>query len=141
MIQSSPKTRVLLVDNDPSQLELIGLSIGSMDKSFTFETATSAEKALELIYSRTFDCIVSDYMIPWMNGLELYEKLRFEGYATPFILFTLVDDEKVAKKALAAGVDVYLGKEPNLDIFSVLAQHIKSLVSSHRAQKALYAHA
>jgi len=137
MIQPSPKIRVLLVDNDPGQLELIDLSIGSMDKSFIFEMATSAAKALELIHGQTFDCIVSDVLIPWMNGLELCEKLRLEGYDTPFIIFTFVDDEKLIRRALTVGVDAYVGKEPNLAIYSVLAEKIRNLVLRHRAKKTL----
>jgi CheY-like chemotaxis protein len=64
MIQPGSNLHVLLVEDDPSQLELIKLSLGSMDKSFIFETAYSAEKAQELIHSHPFDCIVSNYFMP-----------------------------------------------------------------------------
>ncbi len=132
MNQPTSKIRVLLVDDDPSQLELIDTAIGSVDNSFTFETANSADRALELIHKQPFDCIVSNYIMPRMNGLEFCEKLRAERCETPFILFTCHDDQKVVERAFAVGVDHFLGKEPNLAIYSELAQQVKSLVMRRR---------
>ena len=82
--------RVLLVDDDPNQLEIINLSMGGEDQSFHLETARSADKALELLKEKQFDCIVSDYQMPRMNGVEFCEKLRGEGYEDSFILFIMI---------------------------------------------------
>ncbi len=129
MIQPSSNICVLLVDDDPCQLELTETVIHGLDKDLTFEKANSAYKALELIHDQHFDCIVSKYIMPRMSGLELLEKLKAEGHRVPFILFTGQDDEKVVERARLIGVDGYIEKEPNLAVYGVLAQRIKSLVS------------
>ncbi len=134
MIQPSSNIRVLLVDDDPNQLELLDISIRSIDESFLIESANSAEKALELIHNRPFDCIISDYVMPRMNGLELCERLRVEENDTPFILFTYQDDQRVVERAFSFGVDAFLGNEPNLAIYSVLVQKVNSLVSGRHAR-------
>jgi CheY-like chemotaxis protein len=105
-----------------------------MDNSFIFEKANSVEKAQELIHSQPFDCIVSNYFMPRVNGVDFCEKLRAEGCDTPFILFTVQDDKKVLERALSFGVDDYLEKGPSLEINAVLAEKIKSLVSRHRSE-------
>jgi CheY-like chemotaxis protein len=134
MIQPSSNIRALLVDDDPDQLELIDMAIGNMDKSLIVESVSSSEKALELIHSQPFDCIISDYIMPVMNGLELCEKLRAEGCNTPFILFTCQDDEKVVDRAYKVGVD-YLQKEPSLTTYNILSQLVRNLVLKGRAEE------
>jgi CheY-like chemotaxis protein len=137
MIQPGSKIRVLLVDHDITQLEMIEIALGRTEKAFIFATANSAAEALELIHIQPFDCIISDYVMPIMNGVEFCEKLRAEGYYTPFILFTYRDDVKMIEKAFKSGIDSYLEKLPSLDIYSVLAQRVKDLVSTYRASHAL----
>jgi CheY-like chemotaxis protein len=139
LIQPDSKIRVMLVDNEATQLELIEISLGRTEKSFIFKTAKSATEALELMraHSQSFDCIISDYVMPIMNGVELCEKLRAEGCCLPFILFTLRDDIKMIERAFESGVDSYLEKLPSLDIYSVLAQSVKNLGSTYRASHAL----
>jgi CheY-like chemotaxis protein len=130
MIQLSPNIRVLLVDDDPCQLELIETAIRGIDKSLIFERTCSGEKALELIHDQHFDCLVSNYVMPRMSGIELFMKLRAEGYDLPFIIFTALDDEGVAKRARQIGVDEFIEKGPSITVYNALAQRIVSLVSA-----------
>ncbi len=135
MSQHPLNLRVLLVDDDDTHLELSEMALRRIDASFIFNTAGSAEKALELIHGQTFDCIVSNYTMYRMNGVEFCERLRGEGCDTPFILFTCRDDEKMVERAFKAGVDSYLEKGPSLDVYIVLVQRIMNLVSTHRVEE------
>jgi CheY-like chemotaxis protein len=63
MSQKSAETRLLLVDDDATQLQLLDISLERIDESFTFEQTSSCEKALEIISRWPFDCIVSNYTI------------------------------------------------------------------------------
>ena len=132
MIQSSPKIRVLLVDDDPCQLELMETAIRGIDKSLIFERTCSGERALELVHGQRFDCFVSNYVMPRMSGVELFMKLRADGYDVPFIIFSGLDDGKVAKAARQMGVDDFIEKGPSLTVYSVLAKRIVSLVSAKK---------
>lgn len=124
--------RVLLVDDDPNQLEIINFSMGGEDQSLHLETAISADKALELLKEKKFDCVVSDYQMPRMNGVEFCEKLRGEGYEDSFVLFTCHDEDEVEERALKVGADDCLVKGENLSSISVLGKRIKDIVSRRR---------
>lgn len=60
------------------------------------------------------DCLVVDYKMAELDGLELALRLRRLDVSTPIILITGYPDEKIAAKARAAGVSQVLLK-PNLE--------------------------
>ena len=81
------------------------------------------------------DCIVSDYDMPGMNGLELLAEIRAEHPGLPFILFTGKGSEEIAAKAISKGVTDYLQKKGGTDQYTVLANRIKNSVERYRATK------
>jgi len=83
-----------------------------------------------LIHNQHFDCLVSNYVMPRMNCLELYKVLRAEGCDVPFILFTCLDDEGVANRAHVMGVESYILKSSSLEVYNLLVQSVVSLVSA-----------
>jgi PAS domain S-box-containing protein len=129
--------RVLLIDDEPDELLLTKTNLSMIDSSLNMEVASSAGEALKLLEVNAFDCIVIDYKMPGMNGLEFCRKLRGEGVSTPIILYTGQGSEDVAEEAFAAGVDDYLKKEKSLATFTVLHRNIKSIVAKDRAEEEL----
>ncbi len=131
---SQPDTRLhlLLIDDDPDQLEIMGASFERKEYLLTFETANNPEEALELINRNDFDCIVCNYIMPRLNGLQLCEKLRRTGVETPFILFTSNDDEKVVQTASMVGVDDYIMKSSEIAVYDLLVRRAQELVTQHR---------
>lgn len=69
--------RVLVVDDDPAILELFHDSF--LDLSIEVSTATSALEALEYDLSK-IDCVVTDIMMPEMNGVEFVTTLKAKGH-------------------------------------------------------------
>ncbi|MGH7960141.1 MAG: hybrid sensor histidine kinase/response regulator [Opitutaceae bacterium] len=65
---------VLVVDDEPWILDLA--SELARSEGYAVETATGGEQALERITQRKFDVIVSDWKMPGLNGIGLYEHLR-----------------------------------------------------------------
>jgi PAS domain S-box-containing protein len=100
---------VLYVDDEPSLLEL-GKVFLEQSGSITIETALSAAEGLLAIKKTAFDCIVSDYQMPEMDGLAFLKILRKENNRIPFILFTGRGREEVVIEAVNSGVDYYLQK-------------------------------
>lgn len=101
---------VLLVDDEPSFIEMVkeALKVVS-DNQFIIDTASSAQEAIKKLENSRVDVIVSDYSMPEMTGLDLFNSIR-DFYKIPFILFTGKDDEKVVIEAINAGVDYFLKK-------------------------------
>ena len=100
---------VLYVDDEEALLEIAKLFL-ERSGEFAFETTLSAKGALELLASRPFDAIISDYQMPGMDGIELLKKVRSMHGDIPFILFTGKGREEVVIQAINHGADFYLQK-------------------------------
>ncbi|MGQ4555027.1 PAS domain S-box protein [Halobellus sp. GM3] len=133
------KIRVLHVDDDAAFVDLTASFLTRTDDSFSVYSSTCAENALERIESGVFDCVVSDYEMPDLTGLELLDRVRALDPDVPFILFTGRGSEEVASKAISAGVTDYLQKESGTEQYTVLANRIKNAVEQNRSQQALAA--
>jgi DNA-binding NtrC family response regulator len=99
-------TKVLVVDDDPALRFLMqGILEGHGLEVVVAESATDALAMLDDI-----DVVVSDFMMPDMDGMELLEKIRASNAALPFILVTSQGSERLAVRALMHGAYNYLRK-------------------------------
>ena len=126
--------RILHVDDEKTQLELTKLFLEQIDKDLRIRSVLSPEEALKIEGEDSFDCIISDYRMLSMNGIEFAEQLR-EKSNIPFILYTGQGSEEVAEKAFNAGIDDYLRKEGEPTHFQVLAKRIRDTVEKHRTDE------
>jgi len=108
---STDEIRVLHVDDEPSIVELTETQLEQKADQFIVETALSADEGLEALRDSPPDCIVSEYNMPGMDGIEFLQAVRKEYPDLPFILFTGRGSETVASEAIAAGVSDYIQKE------------------------------
>ena len=76
---------ILLVDDEPASLEATA-AFFSKDAKFDVDTAGSADEAMEKLKNYSYDIVSSDYLMPGMNGFELWKRLRGIGDHTPFIV-------------------------------------------------------
>jgi len=79
--------RVLYVDDEPDLLDVGKLFIEQF-KDISVDTAISAHQALDRLQQASYDAIVSDYMMPEMDGIALLKNIRHINRTIPFILFT-----------------------------------------------------
>ena len=128
--------RVLHVDDDPEFAELTASFLHRSDVGIDVTTATGSE-ALNLFRDAPFDCVVSDYDMPGISGLELLEEARAIEPEVPFILFTGKGSETIASRAISAGVTDYLQKSVGTDQYAVLANRIENAVETYRSRRAL----
>ena len=127
--------RVLVVDDEPGLADLTAEYLRRIREELSVTTATSATEGLELVRDDAdFDCVVSDYNMPDMNGLELLEAVRDEHPSLPFILYTGKGSEEIASEAISAGVTDYLQKETGTDHYEVLAKRIENAISQNQAE-------
>ncbi|MDQ2050952.1 bacterio-opsin activator domain-containing protein [Natronolimnohabitans sp. A-GB9] len=128
---------VLVVDNEPGFADLAGEMLERERDAIVAESAIDGEQALEALEEQSIDCIVSDYEMPKMTGLELLEQVREDDPDLPFILFTGRGSEEVASEAIAAGVTQYLQKESGEKQYALLANQITNAVSQYRTETEL----
>lgn len=105
------RSSVLLVEDDPTirtmlsgMLEKAGYSVTSV------ESGSAARAAFETAPPGTIDCMVTDYMMPGENGLELIIHVRRRDPSIAAILMTADENRKVVTDALRAGVFDFIEK-------------------------------
>lgn len=80
--------RILHIDDDPQLVELAAELLRREDDRFECLTETDPHEALAHLSETAFDCVVCDYDMPGMDGLEFLEAVREDHPDLPFILFT-----------------------------------------------------
>ena len=129
--------RVLHVDDEPGFADVVAEFLEREDERLQLRTATSASAGLEHLEREKFDCIVSDYEMPEVDGIEFLSTVREEYPDLPFILYTGKGSEEVASEAISNGVTDYLQKESGTGQYTVLANRIRNAVDQYRAANAL----
>jgi len=128
--------RVLHVDDEQGQLDFTKSFVEQSDSTIKIESVSTPEAALRRLEEEFFNCVVSDYQMPVLNGIELALKIR-EINDIPIIIYTGRGSEEVAEDAFAAEIDDYIRKETNPSHYQVLARRIRSAVDRHRSEKNL----
>ncbi|MEZ3165000.1 PAS domain S-box protein [Halorubrum sp. RMP-47] len=128
------KVSILHVDDERSMRDLTETFL-ERNEQFTVETVPSAEEGLERIEAHPPDCVVSDYDMTKLDGLEFLEAVREQHPNLPFILFTGKGSEEVASDAIAAGVTDYLQKSGGSEHYELLANRIHNAVQARREAK------
>jgi FixJ family two-component response regulator len=77
---------------------------------YNARTFTSAGEFLNSDCVSSTACLISDVQMPGMNGLQLHRKLITSGRHIPVIFITAFPNERVRKRAVAAGAVCYLSK-------------------------------
>ena len=100
---------ILIVEDEHTLRRLLEYRLS---KQYDVRTATNGEEALERIDERAPDMIISDIMMPVMDGFALQSAVqsRKETSAIPFIFLTAKADEQSRMKGLRTGVDDYITK-------------------------------
>ena len=100
--------KILVVEDDYS----LNSSVCRYLSGCGYETsgAVNGVNALKLMEEKKFDLIVSDIMMPLMDGFEFAETVRAIDKLTPILFMTAKDDLPSKEKGFAAGIDDYLVK-------------------------------
>jgi DNA-binding response OmpR family regulator len=106
--KSKPKYRVLVVEDDKSIL--LGLRINLSSEGYDVLVAEDGDRGLELARTELPDLIILDVMLPKMNGLEVLDTLRKEGFSMPIIVLSARTGEIDKVTGLELGAEDYVAK-------------------------------
>src|SRR5438876_11797771 len=98
---------ILIVDDDAAMLELLAIVLKR--RGFSVITTTDPTTALDLINAAQPHLIISDLMMPEINGYELCQQIRRqpEHDARPVLILSAKNDLTVIQQCLAAGATEY----------------------------------
>jgi len=131
--------RVLHVDDDALFLDISRKILMDIDKCFEIDFASCVDEAFKKIKQQKYDVIVSDYEMPWKNGLDFLKELREQKSRLPFILFTGKGREEVAIEALNLGADGYFDKQGSPEtVYGELSHGIRMIKQRKETESALY---
>ena len=103
---------ILVVEDDENLNKLMCEKL--KNDAYQVFSAFDGEEALEVLDLEHIDLIVSDIMMPNMNGYELTKQLRDAAYTLPILMITARDQMEDMEKGFMAGTDDYMVKPINL---------------------------
>jgi signal transduction histidine kinase/ligand-binding sensor domain-containing protein/DNA-binding response OmpR family regulator len=127
--KKSGKKKVILVAEDNEDLRFYLKE--NLKSDYHVEEATNGKEAWEKIKLLNPDLIVSDIMMPLMDGIELTRKIKGETMTAhiPVILLTAMGSEEKQLEGLKAGVNDYITKPFT---FEILASRIRNLMAQQK---------
>lgn len=134
----TPDMHILLVEDNRALREFM---VHPLSRHFRITTATDGLQAWEMLAGLQPDLVVSDIVMPRMDGFELCRRIKstYETSHIPVILLTALSDKANQLHGLGLGADNYLVKPFDM---ALLASRITSIIRNRRTvfQKALAAH-
>jgi len=127
---------VLLVDDEPSMTDMMKVVLSNKAPHFSLSAANSGQECLEYLSTNKVDCIISDYQMPEMDGMELLKNIRTNGNKVPFIFFTGQGNEEVAREAFKEGANDYFTKSVGFAHFPRIINSVEQAVKQRFASEA-----
>ena len=119
----------ILVVEDDKNLKKLMVTYLKRNNYSTFE-ASNGIQALDIIDKQYIDLVISDIMMPEMDGYQLLNELRTSNYEIPIMLITAKSDISDKKQGFILGADDYMVKPVDMEEMvlrvSVLLKRVKS---------------
>ena len=120
--------KLLLVEDDPKISAFVKIGLESND--FIVDLAYNSQEAEKLAFSKKYDIMILDIVIPGVSGFELCKIFRNNNITSPIILLTSLDSVEDKLEGFDCGADDYLVKPFS---FQELLARIKALIRRSKA--------
>ena len=133
-MSSSNRNHILVVEDNPDFRAFVSRNLSSW---YDITEATNGREALDLVRSGDFDLILSDVVMPEMDGRELCRSVRADIRiaGTPVILMTAVHGKEAELENLKAGADDTLGKPFDIETLRLRISNLLKRSASKAADK------
>ncbi|MFB6125966.1 MAG: response regulator [Halolamina sp.] len=127
---------LLYVDDDAALRDLVTTQLRQRTSDLDVETESDPTVVAD-DPGRLADvvCLVTDYEMPRMDGIELLERVRERDTELPVILYTGHGSETVASDAISSDATDYIRKGSGGDHYELLANRVRSAVDHYRATR------
>lgn len=120
--------RLLIVEDEETLCESLKRVLSK--EGYTVDTVNTSESALTIVQERPYDLIVTDIILPGMNGIELIRRIRENNPEQIVVVMTAYASLETAVESLRAGAYDYIVKP-------VMHEEIKQIVKNAINQKVL----
>lgn len=131
--------RVLVVDDEDTTRFMLDECF--TDMGYEVVTASSGEEALQKFAPEKFDCVISDLMMPSIDGIELLKRIRLQDSDVYFLMITAFPGIDSAVKAMKEGAYDYLTKPFHMEDIQLKVEkaiHAKRTEASLKKIKGLF---
>ena len=129
----SRSIRVLYVDDDPQSLDVIPNRCEAVSE-LRFETESRPRTVTEQLHD-DLDCLITDYRMPSMDGIELLTDVSTQQPDLPVLLLTGHGGGEIASEALDKGATEYMEKSTAIAQPDLLANRVRNAVEQMRREK------
>lgn len=106
-------SKVLIVEDDKELRELFGKVLTK--QGYDIRETSNGKEALEALHQDFYDLVISDIMMPVMDGYEFVSILRKEGNQIPVLMITAKDAFDDMRRGFQSGTDDYMVKPVNVN--------------------------
>jgi CheY-like chemotaxis protein/anti-sigma regulatory factor (Ser/Thr protein kinase) len=129
--------RVMVVDDSPVDRRLVG-GLLAKNQHFQVEYATSGTEALAALRRAPVDVVVTDLVMPQMDGLALVAAVKRQFPLVPIVLMTSQGTEEIAVRALQEGASSYVPKRALAQELLDTVQNVVAVSGQRRSQELLF---
>lgn len=122
--RASKAVRIALVDDQALVLKGLSALLNGLDSIEIALEASDGEQLIAALPQRPVDVIVSDIRMPGLSGIDMLQRLREAGNATPVILLTTFDDSELMLAAVDAGAQGFLLKDASPEDLAEAIQRV-----------------
>lgn len=105
--------KILIAEDDRELCQLFSHVL--LKNGYTVKGVSNGREALDSVHSDYYDLIISDIMMPVMDGYEFVRSLRDSGYTTPVLMITAKDAFDDMRLGFLSGSDDYMVKPVNVN--------------------------
>lgn len=110
---------VLVVEDDPMVAQLHEHYLSQIKGFQLCDIARSGDGALKLLQTKEYDLLILDVFMPFMDGLQMLEKIRESKYDVDVIIVSAANDKDKIKQALRLGAVDYIIKPFEFERFNL----------------------
>lgn len=128
---------IIVVDDESINLTIMEISLQERDYKVTcFQSAEKCLKAIEGYSLKNYDCLITDYSMAGMSGIQLLERIKALDPTLEVIVVTGENERKIIQESLRRGAYDFLDKPLNLEKFYNSVERAITATSARRKREA-----